>query len=231
MVVDAAEAGIKVVPLDPKRRLLADALQQFLADTLDRGSTEAEEVYRLACDEFLKVVDHRYADEVTPEDVVKFQRALRDRGLGKRTVSNRHNSVKAFLIYLGYDVKTLPKPPKFDKTTPEIYSDKELRDLDKAVTDPRLSLLFRFFLQTGAREREAMHVEWHNIDRDARTIEFKSKLKWKFRMKDFEERSVPVSKELLDRLLEYKKEHAGSNTLIFEKNGNPDGHMLRTLKQ
>jgi integrase len=231
VVVQAKKANIKVVAPDPKRRLLADALKQFLADTLDRGSTEAEEVYRFACEEFLSVIDHRYVDEIEPEDVLKFQRALRDRGLGKRTVSNRHNNVKAFLLYLGYDVKALPKPPKFDKTTPEIYTDRELNDLDKAVTDPRLSLLYRFLLQTGAREREAMHVEWSNIDRDAKTIEFKSKPKWKFRMKDFEERSVPISKELLDQLLAYKKDHAGSDTLIFAKGGRPDGHMLRTLKQ
>lgn len=231
IVVDAVEAGIKVVPPDPKRRLLVDALKQFLADTLDRGSTEAEEVYRLACDEFLRVIDHRYVDELTPDDVVKFQRVLKDRGMGKRTVSNRHNSVKAFWFYLGFDAKELSKPPKFDKTTPEIYTDRELKDLDKAVSDPRLSLLYRFLLQTGAREREAMHLEWNNIDRDAKTVEFKSKPKWKFRMKDFEERSVPISKELLDQLLTYKKDHAGSDTLIFAKGGRPDGHMLRTLKQ
>ena len=62
VVVQAAKADVKIVPPDPKRRLLADALKQFLADTVDRGSTEAEEVYRLACEEFLRVIDRRYAD-------------------------------------------------------------------------------------------------------------------------------------------------------------------------
>lgn len=231
VVVQAAKAEVKIVPPDPKRRLLGDALKQFLADTVDRGSTEAEEVYRLACEEFLRVIDRRYVDEVTSDDVVKFQRALKDRGLSKRTVSNRHNSVKAFWLYLGHNAKVLPKPPKFDKTTPEIYTDQELRALDKAVTDPRLSLLFRFLLQTGAREQEAMHVEGNNVNTEAKTVEFKSKPKWGFRMKDFEERAVPISKELLDQLLAYKKEHAGSYTLIFGKGGSPDGHMLRTLGQ
>ena len=231
VVTAAVKADVKVVPLDPKRKPLADALKQFLADTLDRGSTEAEEVYRLACEEFLDVINHQYVDEITPEDVLKFQRALRDRGLSKRTVSNRHSNVKSFLIHLGYDAKTLPKPPKFDKTTPVIYTDQELRSLNEAVTDPKLNLFYQFLLQTGAREREAMHVEWSNINVEAKTVEFKSKPKWKFRMKDFEERSVPVSAAFLARLMEYKQDHAGSDTLIFPKAGKPDGHMLRTLKQ
>jgi integrase len=231
VLVQARNAQLKIEPLDPKRRLLADALKQFLADTLDRGSTEAEGVYRLACEEFLRVVGHQYVDQLEPADVVKFQRALRDRGLSKRTVSNRHNSVKAFFIYLGLDVKSLPKPPRFDKTEPEIYTDQDLKSLMDAVTDPRLNLLFDFFLQTGAREREAMHVEWMNIDPDAKTVEFKSKPKWKFRMKDFEERSVPISNELLKQLLTYKKNHADLSTLIFAKHGKPDGHLLRSLKE
>jgi integrase len=231
VVVQAKKADVKIVPLDPARRLLSDALKQFLADTLDRGSAEAEEVYRLACDEFLNVISHRYVDEIEPEDVLKFQRALRDRGMAKRTVCNRHNSVKAFLLYLGYDSKTLPKPPKFDKTTPEIYTDQELKSLTKAVTDPKLILLYELLLVTGAREREAMHVEWRNIHIESKTVEFKSKPQWNFRMKDFEERSVPISQEFVARLMQYKKDHAGSNTLIFHKGGKPDGHMLRTLKQ
>lgn len=53
----AIKANVQIVPTDPKRKLLNDALRQFLAETVDRGSMEADEVYRFACNEFLAVSD------------------------------------------------------------------------------------------------------------------------------------------------------------------------------
>jgi integrase len=55
--------------------------------------------------------------------------------------------------------------------------------------------------------------------------------RWGFRLKDFEERELPLSDDLLVRLDAYQKDHAERNTLIFPKHGEPDGHMLRTLKR
>ena len=76
------------------------------------------------------------------DDIIRFQqKALTGRGMSTRTVSNRHNSVKAFLRYCGCDTKELPKAPKYDKTMPEIYTDRELNALFDAVTSPRESLL------------------------------------------------------------------------------------------
>jgi hypothetical protein len=67
--VVAKKAGVQVVPSDPQRKTLAVELKQFLADTVDRGSLEAAEVYRLACEEFLQVAGRQYADEIVPEDI------------------------------------------------------------------------------------------------------------------------------------------------------------------
>jgi integrase len=226
----AIKANVQIVPTDPKRKPLKDALKQFLADTVDRGSMEAEEVYRFACNEFLTVTDRTYVDEFVPDDMRIYQRALRDRGLAKRTVSNRTSNVKAFLLYLGYDAKTIPKSPKPEKTMPEIYSDEELRALFKAVTKPRMNLLFSFLLTTGAREQEAMHSEWTDITAEARTIRFHSKPQYTFRMKDFEERELAVPPDLMKALLAFKKDHADKSPLIFGRNGKPDGHLLRALK-
>jgi integrase len=232
VVVAAAKAELKVEPVDPQRKLLTAQLKQFLADTVDRGSLEAAEVYQLACEEFLEVTGRLYVDQLTPEDMVTFQRALTARGMGVRMVSNRHASVKAFLLYCGYDTKQLPKPPKFDKTMPEIYTDNELNALFNAVTLPRENILYRVLLQTGVREQEAMHLEWDDIDFEMKVVKLRSKVKkWGFRLKDFEERELPLSDDLRERLIAYKRDHAGSSSLIFSKNGKPDGHLLRTLKR
>jgi len=230
--VIARKAGVQVVPADTQRKTLAAELKQFLADTVDRGAMEAAEVYELACDEFMQVIGRQYADEIVPEDVSKFHRALQQRGMGKRTVSNRHSSVKAFLRYVGRDTKELPRPPKFDKTMPEIYTDAELRGLFDAIPTPRENLLYRVLVQTGLREQEAMHLEWTDISPDRKLLKLQSKVKrWGFRFKDFEERELPLNEDLLGRLTEYKRVNAGTGTLIFGKAGKVDGHMLRALKR
>jgi integrase len=87
-------------------------------------------------------------------------------------------------------------------------------------------------VQTGVREREAMHLEWTDIDAERKILKLQSKIKrWGFRMKDFEERELPLTDDLLGRLMDYKRDHAGPNTLIFLKAGKPDTHMLRSLKE
>ncbi len=63
-----------------------------------------------------------------------YHRKLFERGMSVRTVNNRHSNVKAFLKLLDYDIKRLPKPPKYDKTLPQIYSDQELKALFNSVT-------------------------------------------------------------------------------------------------
>ncbi len=138
----------------------------------------------------------------------------------------------SILRSIDYDTKHLPKPPKYDKTLPEIYTDKELQDLFQSVTIRRENLLYRLLLQTGMREQEAMYLEWSDIDPKRKICKLQSKQKlWDFRLKDFEEREIPLHNDLVVRLLKYKKKHAARGTLIFGKHGKPDGHMLRTLKR
>ena len=115
---------------------------------------------------------------------------------------------------------------------PEIYTDRELNALFDAVTSPRENLLYRLLLQTGMREQEAMYLEWSDIHFEMKALKLQSKVKrWGFRLKDFEERELPLSDELLELLMAYKQEHAESSPLIFSKGKKPDGHFLRTLKR
>jgi hypothetical protein len=115
-LIVAREAGIAIKTSDLlKRKTLAAQLSQFLSDTADRGSLKAFEAYRLARGEFLKVIGRQYADEIEPEDVVKFQKALAERGMSARTVGNRHTNVKTFLKFLEYDTKKLPRPPSMTR--------------------------------------------------------------------------------------------------------------------
>ena len=72
-------------------------LNRFVTVTEDRGSMVAAKVYRTAGDEFLLVAGKTFAEDLTPDDISRHQRALRKRGLEDRTIANRHRSVLAFL--------------------------------------------------------------------------------------------------------------------------------------
>jgi integrase len=239
--INAEKQGLRVTVPDPQRPMLTTELNRFIAEAIARGSTEAAEVYGLACREFLNVTGLRYADQITTEHIARLHQALFARGMSIRTVNNRHASVKAFLRFLGHDTKALPKPPRCDKTLPEIYADDELDDLFEAVSAPRENLLYTFLLQTGLREQEAVFLEWTDIDVKRKVLKLKSKTeKWGFRLKDFEEREIRLPDDLLDQLVVWRtaqtkvqpiSERTAESSLVFAKNGKPDGHMLRTLKR
>jgi hypothetical protein len=85
-----------------------------------------------------------------------------------------------------------------------------------------------------------MFLEWDDIDPKRKILKLQSKVKqWGLRLKDFEERELPLSGELLSQLQAYEmlskqqasqRDDAGTCSLIFERNGKPDSHILRTLK-
>ena len=228
---DAKKADVQIVPPDPKRKKLTDQLDMFVADALGRGAEEAAEVYKRACDEFLAITGKEYADEITDEVFKQYHREMTKRGRSKRTVHNRDSNVKSFLRYCGFDTKGLSKPPKYDRTMPEIYSDDDLASLFRSITDPKQNLLYRLLLGTGIREQESMYLEWDDIDTQSKTLRVHSKPKWDFRVKDFEERALPLSDDLRARLLAFKAKHPAGKGPIFDRSGQPDGHMLRTLKR
>lgn len=235
--IEAGDVGLHIEDSNPERASLKVLAKRFYEAAKDRGSLEAAEIYERTLDDFLLGCTKQYPDELKHDDVLRFHRRMRERGLSARTVANRHMNLRAFFLYLKFDkdkVKEIAGPkPKFEKTLPEIYEPAELKTFFKSLTDDYDKLLFDVLLQCGLREREAAHLEWTDISKSRHTLKVQSKPRWNHKVKDSEEREVPVSKELLDRLNAYHEKHKG-HALIFGKNGGvddePDGHLLRRLK-
>ena len=168
--VTAAAAGVQIVE-DPSRKTLAKAYAAFLEAADDRGSPEAKLVYKTAVDEFFQVIrDKRFVDELRAEDMLKYQRHLRQRGCSDRTVYNRWNNTKAFFLYCGFDSKKMPREggeagrlmaPKYEEQTPEIYEPEELKKFFAAIkNDPSLYACCMIMLKCGLRDREMRYLEW-----------------------------------------------------------------------
>lgn len=228
---DAAVAGGAVLLEEKGRILLSRRADTFVQSAGDRGATVAAAAYRLAIDEFLSVTGKTYADQVTAEDIAAHHLALKKRGCGARTVHNRHMNVKAFLVDCGVSVAALGKSaPKYDKTLPEIYDPKELKTFFESISDSIYhTLIFDLLLKTGLREQEAMYLEWEDISFQTQTLTIHSKPALGFRIKDKEERSVPIPLDLIEKLKKYQ-ENSDNHFVIGTRKDKPHTKLLRLLK-
>jgi integrase len=233
-IATAASAGVQTIE-ESCRTPLRVAFPKFVQAALDRGSDEAAEVYGRSIGDFLDGCSKMYTDEVTREDISKFHNQMRKRGLSKRTVHNRHQSLRAFFLSLRMNVAEIAgKAPRFDKTMPEIYEPDQLTSLFLSPLSDCDRLLFDMLLKTGLREREAMHLEWGDISVARRTLQVKSKPVHGHRIKDAEEREMALPADLIVTLAHYRQT-CPESVLVFGKRGgkvdSPDGHLLRRLKR
>jgi integrase len=224
-------AGAKIVE-EPGRVNLRKAKDRFIQVKEDSDSMVAAATYSYSVDEFLKVVgEKRFADEILPDDVLRFQREMRKQGYSPRTIYNRDRQAVAFLRFCGLTKDKLPAPaPRYEKTMPREYTQDELDSFFGSLQELRHIVTYKLALQTGLRDQELMHLEWSDINFKERVLRVTSKPSWGFVIKDKEEREVPLQDELLELLSTYRKTHKG--TLVTGTSGNkPDTKLLRTLKR
>jgi integrase len=225
----AKAAGMILPPEDPSRVSLAAKTREFIRDAGQRGAMVAADVNRLVTAEFLRVVKKAYADEIRREDLFDFHAALRKRGCADRTIANKHARVTSFLRFAGVDRKILPPPPRYDETLPTIYRSEEIADILGAA-DGYMHLVIDLALKCGLRDQEIMHLEWPDIHRRDRVLRVSSKQHYGFRVKDSEERDIPVPEDLLKELEKWHKAHPEGTLVLPTRRGKPNAKLLRALK-
>jgi integrase len=227
---DAAVASGTLLVEEADRISLSKYADRFVQAAHDRDAHVVAKSYRLAIDDFLSGTGRTYADQITTEDITGHHKALR-KTRSARTVHNRNVLVKAFLTYCGVpEAIKGKKPPKFDKTLPEIYERRDLNPFLKSLSDPYHKLLFRVLLMTGLREQEAMYLEWPDISYSNRTLTIHSKPNLGFRIKDKEERSVTIPNELFKMLKAYQNANPEKRFVLGDKKDRPNTKLLRLLK-
>ena len=226
----AKAAGMLLPPEQPGRVSLTVKAREFIRDAEQRGAAVAADVNRLVTAEFLRIVKKTYADEIRREDLFDFHAMLRKRGCAERTIANKHARVTSFLRFAGVDAKILPPPPRYDETLPTIYASEEIADI-LAASDAYMHLVIGIALKCGLREQEIVHLEWTDIHRRDRVLRVSSKPRYGFRVKDSEERDIPIPDDLLEELEKRHKSHPQGALVIGTKHGNPNSKLLRTLKR
>ena len=226
---DAKQAGIAVI--EPEAcKTIATAAKAYISDAEARGATEAAEQARLVTAEFQRIVRKTFIDEVSREDILRFLTALGKRGCSDRTISNKFARMKSWLLFSGLKKDVMPPKPKYEVKLPTVYTSDQISSILGAAGD-YMALAIRLALNCGLREQELIHLEWSDLFTDEKLIRIQGKPQYDFKVKDSEQREVPVPDALLSDLLKWKADRKGITLILANENGKPNSHLLRALKR
>jgi integrase/recombinase XerD len=225
--------GVIAAPT-PGRRLLSDAVKEFVHErTLFHGVAAAKR-WKWELDRFLEVCTKPHLDEIVRADVLAYWRFFKDRGAAPRTIFNRVQSLLTFFKH--FNITGLLKPtemPQYDEKDVDYYNEHNPNELSRFFTacDPEEHLAFSFFLYTGAREREVMFACWNDIDFTHRTFTMRPKLDLGFTTKNGLTRVIPIPQLLVDALKTYVLTIPSRRLVFTSSNGKAEGHFLITCKE
>ena len=211
---------------------LASAIREYLADIKLTKKPKTHAAYERSLDLFTESCNKTRVEIVDRRDMLQFSAFLRDeKKLEPRTVWNKFANVMSFLKAQG--VRNLVSKndwPKFTEDEPDVYEQEELDPFFRAC-DEEEKLWFKFFLQTGMREQEVMHVSWPDINLARGIVTVRYKPEYGFSPKAYKGREIPIPDTLVARLKEHKAKSDKKCGLVFPTSGcKPKLNFLDDLK-
>ena len=230
-----AAEKVGLVVTDPetaeaKRTKLELVFDNYILDAKKRNALEAREQAVLVKKEFLKSVKITYVDEVCRERILEFDVALRENGNSERTIANKRQRLQSMLTFAGIDPKIYPPKPKYEKKLPTIYTRTELAAMFE-VAKPYQAIGCKLALKLGLRDQEIKFGEFTDIIWSESVYRVRSKPKFDFTVKDYEQRDIPIPTDFLEELKIWKEEHPKQNLIVPTKTGRPNGKLLKMVKR
>ena len=226
----AESAGLKVEPIDPKEQTLAQTAQAYIRDAKGRQANEAAFQAESVTGEFLRLIKKSHIDQIKREDILRFHDSLRKRGLSDRTIANKHARLKSWLRFAGAEDTIFPPAPKYEKKLPTVYTAEQITAILDAA-DPYMKLVIGLALKCGLREQELTFLEWADISEYDKVLRVRGKDEYGFKVKDSEQREIPIPDDLLDELKERKSKHEKTRLVLATSSGEPNTKLLRALKR
>jgi integrase len=228
-----------------EKKPVSKAVKEYLDDCDDRKgksgyglAVRTPESYEYRLGFLIEFKPEAYLDEVDVDFVRAFRRSLRkhEKDLGDRTCYNIIQAVSTFLLRFGNTAaKTILKEMSFPPTVVIPYSVSEMELFFAACTEEE-ELIFKFFLQSMARDMEVANCEVRDLKFDKNILHISPKPDRNFRLKGKRSgqakngRKVPIPTPFMARLKEYCK-GKGLRDLLFP-NGicGVETHFLRRCK-
>jgi integrase len=123
----------------------------------------------------------------------------------------------------------LLKALDYNEKIVDVYTREELKALKKACTDEEW-LVWEFFWWSGCREGEVSHAEWGDLDFRKNVLHVQPKPDRNWKVKDKEDRFVPLPPRLIEKLRERKRKAEAHDLILPAENGGVQGHFLRILQ-
>jgi len=216
---------------------LKDAAAAYVTYLEKKTHFEAAGAARVCLAEFREVTKVVYLSKIALDDVLTFHKALRERGLSDRTVTNKHDRLCSFLRFSNVHVEGLHKTasskgirPSYEDPEVTTYDDRQMQQLREAADD-YMRLVIDMGQQLGLRMQEIMYAEWADLKGCLFTVQGKIRQRYTFKVKDKEARTVPVNDALCARLAAWKASRPGTVLILGTGSDKPNRHLLRTLKR
>jgi len=178
----------------------------------------------------------RFIDQLGTQDALNGYLKTLESGYTPKTIETRmgvlFSLLKAHRKETGVDKPSkLVRLPRVQVVKAKAYSDEEVQELFGAMTEQEW-LRYKFFLDTGCREQEVQYATWDDVDftKEKFTVTGVGKTDVNFVPKSHEERSTPLTSELVGLLKAYRKQAPSKRWLFANEDGRPEGHFLRKFK-
>ncbi|HET6142535.1 MAG TPA: site-specific integrase [Candidatus Acidoferrales bacterium] len=249
---DAADGFERPDPLKKKaeRITIADAIETRLHSIEVSFEPDTLKSHRQALRQFEKWTKRHFVDEIDHDHLMEFRnwlmkkgnehRFLQNPGNDKRTADRKTSHVNQLVrITLGLPEGKGPiKKSELGKIrrigSVKIYS-KAQKEAFFNNCDPSEALRFRTLYEPAFRKKELVYLEKDDVLRDRQMLRVLSKTRYdvngnflyKFKAKAQSEREVPISKELMERIVAHINDpaHPKSRLVFCTSTGRPDTHM------
>jgi integrase len=225
---EAPAANLTIVE-GPERKTLQATAAAYVKVKIDGGFTEAAEQARLVTTEFMATTKKRFIDELKSEDITRYHNSLRKIGRGNRTVANKHQRLVSWLHFAGIQGEEVPAKPRYELALPTIYTPDQISTL-LADDNEYTHMVALMALKLGLRDQELRHAEFTDIDMHDKLFRVQGKPQYKFTVKDWEQRDIPIPDDLIDELKTWKKASKGRNLILATRNDKPNTKMLLAIK-
>jgi integrase len=253
----AHAAGVTVVEATDRKAIKVWGREYLTKKSVLVGRDQHQQ-YRYVIQLFSECCTKSYLDELTETDIVAFMKYLTElpvyrsnrvkpsqrsnaiqrrqrcpsehRTISRRSVFSYYIKARTWLCEGGVDRKIFPPPPKYEEKEVTIYTPQEIEQFFSLVTG-NLRIATLLMLKCGLRYREAICSCFSDINFNEKTILVRGKPEYKFKVKNYQQRYVPIPDDAAEELRRWAEEHSRQRLLIQFHSGKPVAKLLQHLKR
>ena len=221
------------------RKEIKDEITAYLDAMVDAKRPEKSvRMNRNFLKAFADLIEKRFCDEYSREDVVKFRNKLLGNGYSRKYISTQMDFVLTFFRHhVGMPIQMkYGDHLEYATNPPEPYADQEIVAMERTAKG-KFNLIVRLYRSTGCRLQEITHLHAKDVNQHRKTISIHEKPcvdcpdcrarggVWRPKT-EAGTREIPISDSLVKEM-----QALGRGLLFPDKHGHVEQHMLRELQR